>query len=283
MGKSHVNGIVILDAIPDGEYNTARRLKENLDDISLYIADGLQIRYYYLNTIDDLKAGMAEVLDEINNSNLMPWLHLEGHGLSDENGFQLASGEICTWSQLKEIIIPLNIGMGLNLLLILATCFGGSFARAIMTVDRAPVLGLIGPKYEIKVGKVEKDFQSFYRILFESSSLKKALEVLNATEPQNLYFRATAEQFFYEVWKGYKNKCCTEQEINNRVKRMYRKAKSQQLPRTPSIGQLKRLLHSQEVPLFEKYRDTYFMYDIYESNRERFPVSYREAEKYSKR
>jgi len=64
---------------------------------------------------------------------------------------------------------------------------------------------------------------------------------------------------------------------------MYRKAKSQQLPRTPSIGQLKRLLHSQEVPLFEKYRDTYFMYDIYESNRERFPVSYREAEKYSKR
>ncbi|MHB9098833.1 MAG: hypothetical protein ACYC5X_13535, partial [Syntrophales bacterium] len=80
MTDSHFNGIVVLDAIPDGELNTARRLKENLEDISLYVANGLQVRYYHLNTIDDLKSAMAEVLDEIKKSRLMPWLHLEGHG-----------------------------------------------------------------------------------------------------------------------------------------------------------------------------------------------------------
>lgn len=283
MTDSHFNGIVVLDAIPDGELNTARRLKENLEDISLYVANDLQVRYYRLNAIDDLKSGMAEVLDEINKSRLLPWLHLEGHGLSDENGFQLAAGGICTWSQLKEIITPLNVNVGLNLLLILATCYGGSFARAIRTTDRAPVLGILGPKQAIKVGKIEKDFAAFYRKFFESLSLKKALEVLNDTAPKDLYFKMTAENFFYAVWKNYKRTCCTEQEVENRARRMYRKAKSLNLPRTPSIGQLKRSIHSKEMALFEKYRDTYFMYDIYESNRSRFPVSYREAEIYSKR
>lgn len=283
MAESHFNGIVVLDAIPDGELNTARRLKENLDDISLYVATGLQVRYFYLNTIDDLKSGMAQILDEIKKSSLMPWLHLEGHGLSDENGFQLAAGAICTWTQLKEIITPLNVSVGLNLLLILATCYGGSFARVVRTVDRAPVLGLIGPTRTIKVGKVEKDFSGFYRTFFESLSLKKALDVLNATEPKNLYYQTTAERFFYEVWKSYKKTHCTEQEINNRARRMYREARSKNLTLIPSIGQFRRLIRSKEMTLFEKYRDTYFMYDIYEPNRTRFPVSYREAEEYSKR
>jgi hypothetical protein len=283
MAESHFNGIVVLDAIPDGELNTARRLKENLEDISFYVADGLQVRYFRINTVDELKSGIAEILDEIKNIGLMPWLHLEGHGLSDENGFELGGGAICTWAQFKEIITPLNISMGLNLILILATCYGGSFARAIRTVDRAPVLGLIGPTREIKVGDIERDFSAFYRTFFESLSLKKALDALNATAPKNLYYGTTAEQFFYEVWASYKKVQCTEQEINNRASRMYREAKSQNLPRTPRVGEIKRLIRSKESELFDKYRDTYFMYDIYDSNRNRFPVTYSEAEKYVSR
>lgn len=33
MGESRFNGIVILDAMPDGELDTARRMEENLKDI----------------------------------------------------------------------------------------------------------------------------------------------------------------------------------------------------------------------------------------------------------
>lgn len=197
MGDSHFNGIVVLDAIPDGELNTARRLREDLLDISLYVANRLQVRYFYLNTLDDLKSSVANILDEISNIGLMPWLHLEGHGLSDETGFQLASGQICTWMQLKEIITPINISVGLNLFLILATCYGGSFARAIRTVDRAPVLGLIGPTHAIKAGKVEKDFPAFYKTFFESLSLKKALNVLNVTAPENLTITKRRQNDFF--------------------------------------------------------------------------------------
>ena len=283
MADGQVNGIAILDAIPDGELNTARRLKEDLIDISLNTADGLQVRYVRVNTLADLDAGISGLVDEVRKNGLKPWLHLEGHGSADENGFRVASGAHCSWNYLKELITPLNVATGLNLILILATCFGGSFARAIQTVDRAPVLGLLGPKREVKTGQVERGFVEFYRSFFESSSLKKAIEALNTNAPGNLYYRTSAQQFFYDVWAGYKNIHCSPQEIDNRARRMHREAKAQQLPRTPRIGQLKRLIRGHEKEFFEKYRDIYFMYDLDNTNRTRFPVSYKEAEAYASR
>jgi hypothetical protein len=283
MSESRFNGIVILDAVPEGELNTARRLKEDLKDISCYVANGLQVRYVRIDTTYALRVGISEILDEIKNNGLNPWLHLDGHGLSDQSGFQLSGGTACSWVQLKELITPLNIALGLNLVLILSTCFGGSFASAIRTVDRAPVLGLIGPTREVTIGEIERAFPAFYRTFFESLSLKKAIDALNTGAPKGLYYRTTATQFFYDVWASYKKVQCTEEEIENRARRMYREAKKQNLPRTPSIGQLKRLLRSQESRLFEKYRDTYFMYDIDELNRDRFPVTYIEAESYAMR
>ncbi len=283
MSDGRFNGIAILDAIPDGELNTARRLREDLIDIASNIADGLQVHYVRIDTVGSLERGISSILEEVRNNGLQPWLHLEGHGSADETGFKVANGANCSWNQLKELITPLNVATGLNLILILATCFGGSFARAIRTVDRAPVLGLIGPTREVKIGQLENGFPAFYRTFFESSSLTKAIEVLSASAPNNLYYRTTAERFFYDVWAGYKKTACSKQEIENRARRMYREAKSQDLPRIPSIGQLKRLIRSKESSLFENYRDTYFMYDINDSNRTRFPVTYKEAEAYASR
>ena len=196
-------------------------------------------------------------------------------------GYGFANNSICTWVQFKEIITPLNISLGLNLMLILATCFGGSFARTIRTFNRAPVFGLIGPTREVKAGEIGNAFPSFYRTFFNTLSLKEAIKALNTGAPKDLYYRTSATQFFYDVWAGYKKFQCTKQEINNRARRMYREAKTQNLPRTPSIGELKRKLRSSENTLFDKYRDTYFMYDIVSSNRERFPVTYKEAELYA--
>jgi len=283
MSESLFNTIVILDAVPDGELNTARRLNDDLKDIACYVAEGLQIRYVRIKTYDDLKLGLAKTSDEINNNGLKPWLHLDGHGLEDESGFRFAGGASCSWVQLKEIVTPINIALGLNLVLILATCYGGSFARAIDIIDRAPVLGLIGPTREVKVGEVERAFPAFYKTFFESLSLSKALKALDTGVPANLYFRTTAEQFFYEAWAGYKKNYCTKEQIEKRARGMYLKAKKQKLPRLPSVGQLKRDLSSKdnESKLFGKYRDLYFMYDIDGTNKKRFPVTYKEAESYA--
>jgi hypothetical protein len=167
------------------------------------------VRYVRVDTLADLEAGISSLVDEARDHGLKPWLHLEGHGTADETGFHVANGDHCTWVMLKDFITPLNIVSGFNLLLILATCFGSSFVRAIRTVDRAPILGLIGPKSEVKTGEVERGFVAFYRTFFEASSLRVAIEMLNSTVPDGLYYRTSAKHFFYDVWVSYKRDQCT--------------------------------------------------------------------------
>ncbi|OGR08088.1 MAG: hypothetical protein A2511_17895 [Deltaproteobacteria bacterium RIFOXYD12_FULL_50_9] len=61
MTESRFNTIVVLDAVPDGEFNTARRLKEDLQDIAGYVAANFQVRYVRIDTINALKLGIAKI------------------------------------------------------------------------------------------------------------------------------------------------------------------------------------------------------------------------------
>lgn len=131
MGSNRLNAIVILDAVPDGELNTARRLREDLEDIASFRADGLRVRYARVQTLDHVEVSLSALLRDTRETGLLPLLHLEGHGFADESGFALPDGKHCDWSKLKELITPLNIATGLNLMLVMTTCYGGSFARAI--------------------------------------------------------------------------------------------------------------------------------------------------------
>ena len=71
---------------------------------------------------------------------------------------------------------------------------------------------------------------------------------------------------------------CTKSELHARAKRMRKEAKLQKLEKLPSIGSLKRLIVKKEPELFNRYRDTYFMYDISRTTRDRYPVTYKDAE-----
>jgi hypothetical protein len=278
MADSRFNCIAIFDAIPEGHLNTAKLLCGELKDIADYKADGLHVRYYRIDSVDALKDGLERLHKEVSGNGILPWIHLEGHGLKDESGFVLANKSHFTWLQFKKLITPLNITLGLNLILVLATCYGGSFASSIRTTDTAPVLGLIGPKKEISAGKLGDGFKNFYQTFFETGSLKSAIQALNASAERGMYFRTTAEEFFYAVWTSYKKIQCTEEEINKRARSMYRALKKKKVDKIPSIGSLKRTLRHREPELFDEYRDTYFMYDRVPENRERFAVTYKEAE-----
>lgn len=282
MGDARFNCVAILDAIPEGELNTARHLHEDLQDIC-YVAKDLKVRYFRIRTTYDLESAISSLTQETENRGLIPWLHLEGHGTQDQSGFATADASYCSWTHLKILITPLNVAANLNVVIVLAACFGGSFTKAISTVDRAPVLGIIGPTRKISIGEVETDFRAFYKTFFVTGSLREAVAALTAHATANLYYRTTAEQFFYDIWASYKANHCSEKQISKRAQRIYRELRKQDLAFTPSVGQLKRLLHSEEEQLFEKYRDTYFMYDISPDNRARFPVTYRDAERYASR
>lgn len=283
MGDDRFNCVAILDAIPDGELNTAHHLHEDLQDIASYVAKGLEVRYFRIETPRNIEDAIASLAHEAEANGLKPWLHLEAHGAKDHSGFATADKSYCTWHNLKALVIPLNIATNLNVVIVLATCYGGSFTKAITTTDRAPVLAVIGPTRQISAGHVDTDFPSFYKTFFGTGSLKEAVAALTANVQASFYFRTTAEQFFYDVWANYKANHCSDTEIKLRARRLYRLLKRERSAQAPSIGQIKRLFRSNEERLFEKYRDSYFMYDLFPENRSRFPVTYKKAESYASR
>lgn len=113
MADGRVNGIVILDAIPTGHLNTARRLSEELRDHTV-AGNALGVTYARIANLPDLTAAMLQLRTAVTTKDLRPWLHLEAHGSVDESGFEFADGSHCTWRQLKELVTPLNVATGLN-------------------------------------------------------------------------------------------------------------------------------------------------------------------------
>ena len=207
---------------------------------------------------------------------LRPWVHLDAHGSDD--GFETADGTGFSWEALKDLLIPLNIESEFNLVLVLATCFGGSFRRTIRTIDRAPLSGMVGPMREISTESVKRDFTSFYKTLFDTNSFKDAFGALSIEQQPDFYFLTSPMDFFIKVWISYKELYCTDEKLDERAADLYREA--QECPgQTPSIGSFKSELRSREKYYFDKFRDKYFMHDLSEKNKERFPLTYEEAEK----
>ncbi|MDR4497347.1 MAG: hypothetical protein MRK02_05385 [Candidatus Scalindua sp.] len=256
--------------------NSARRLYEDLSVIAVSKTPAPGITYSRVETEKDLFGCINQLNNYVQQNGVLPLIHIDAHGCKD--GIQLANNSQLSWSRLIDVLVPLNTTMKLNLMLILASCHGGTFAKAISITDRAPVWGLIGPTQALTAGQVEDDFGAFYKTFFYTLSTSKALEVLNRKVPKNVYFRTTVEDFFYEVWKGYKKNYCSPDKLKERANKMYKLTERQQGISLLNTEQFKQLLKSQDRNVFNNFRDTYFMCDLFPNHKERFGVTYDKAE-----
>ena len=281
MSDNRFNYVVILDSIPEGELNTARRLFQDLDICATAYSPTPGIAYLRVENEYQLFDYLEQLRGQNEQNHAFPLLHIESHGYED--GLQLADRSLVSWEHLKKGLIPLNVSMRLNLMVVLASCFGGALTKALDLSDRAPVWGLIGPTQEVSVGEVEKDFGTFYRTLFSTGSPKAAMDALNKVSPQSLYFRTTAEGFFYRVWQNYKEKLCTPEKLKMRARRMRKRAKKLKISPLPKTVEFKKRLVREEPDVFNKFRDCYFMCDLYPENQDRFSVTYEKAEAFKGR
>jgi hypothetical protein len=277
MIDNRFNSVVILDSIPTGDSNTAWRLYEDIEICAVAYAPTPGLSYFKIENRWSFFNCLEQLRLQNEKRGVFPLLHIECHG--DEDGLQFADGSLISWESLKEALIPLNVAMRLNLMIVLVSCFGGAFIKALRLSDRAPVWGLIGPSQKISSGEVEPHFGIFYRTLFSTGSPRATVDALNQSiSRHNLYIRTTAEGFFYRVWRKYKEGQCTPQKLKARARRMRERAKELKIMPLEKVSEYKKKLVRDESKAFNKFRDTYFMYDLYPENQQRFSVTYKKAE-----
>ena len=278
MASGKFNTIVIYDAIPDGEMNTALTLREQLRDIAAYKEENLSVRYAKVNTVQCLADDLFALTNDVKENGVLPSLHLDCHGFDDESGIATARGENCSWATLKEMITPLNVATGLNLMVLISACFGGSFAKAIRAGDRAPLWGLIGPTREVATGQLIDSFQSFYSTFFDEKPPCSPVTALNQGVGAGEYFMTTAQQFFYAVWVNYKLKQCTPEKLGQRALEIEATYLRNGQP-SPGVAAIRQAILGRHQRVFEESCAVYFMYDLFPEYRELFPVTFEEGER----
>lgn len=276
MSSNRLNYIVIIDSIPVGESNTAFRLYEDIETAVVAYEHVPPVNYVRIESNEEFLDVLSQLCNKTINSNQYPLLHIECHGAMQ--GIQLANGSCLTWEQVREGLTPLNVATRLNIMVVFSACYGGAFASSMRLSDRAPLWGLIGPTREVYPDELEADFGRFYRALYSTSSPSKAIATLNEGIKENLYWRKTSEAFFLDVWARYKETYCTETVLAQRGHNMKEKAVARGLFPIKTEEEYAQILIDKEPVLFDKYRDIYFMYDLFEENRNRFPITYEQAE-----
>ncbi|MCW8929642.1 MAG: hypothetical protein OQL19_05315 [Gammaproteobacteria bacterium] len=265
------NQILIIDSIPKGELNTARRL---FDDISTYAnaypETSPAVMSVRVESACEFLEVLSECADRANEKDIIPMLHLECHGC--EQGFQFADFSILDWQEIKAPLTNLNIATKMNLMVAVAACTGGAIAKTASLSDRAPFWGMIGPTDSISPTDLESAFRALYTTLIQTGLPANALKAFEASSKPGQYWRTTALGLFKNGWAAYKSTYCTEQMLEIRAKRMVEECRRRGLQPLLTVSQKRQRLVAHEPSAYERFRRGFFMEDLFPEQAGRFAV-----------
>jgi hypothetical protein len=122
--------------------------------------------------------GLPEAMKEI--SGRPPILHLSAHGST--SGIELSSGEVITWTELRNLLIPVNESLEGALFLCMSACHGYSACQMAMEEQDLP------HPYFVMVGSSESptwsdtavSYLAFYHLLAKGWNIPDAVESMSA-------------------------------------------------------------------------------------------------------
>ncbi len=269
--------VTIIQSLQEGDSPTGRDLYEEIDNANSFYTRGLTIEFLNISEKSQLFSLLSRLETEAKKG-LYPLIHIETHGSEDKTGLILSSGDYVSWKELKEPLTKINIASELNLLIILAACYGGYLASIIDPTDRAPCWGLIGPDDSVGSDFILKSFSEFYRTLLEknddgSIAIMKLIEKTAGTKVKYGIIRAT--DFFVRTYKRYYEEACSDAAIQKRASDLHAKQKTMiNGYRYKTIDQITQELKEMQPHFFEQNKTHFFMYDIFPKNITRFNVRF---------
>lgn len=273
MDANRFNQILIIDSIPANEFNTAKRLYEDLDTYACAYEPSPKIDYLRVESGDGLIQCIGECRKRAIAQDIIPMLQIECHG--DEDGLSFADESLLYWPELKTPLTELNVATRLNLMVAVAACSGATIAKVVYMSDRAPFWGMIGPTKPLKPMDLEKAYSALYLTLLSAKSPKKAIEAFDKAAEPEMFWRTTSQGLFNKGWSTYKTRFCNEEAIESRVKRMRKFAKEKSIKPLPTLNDLKANLVAYEPVAFERFWKTFFMLDLFPEHASRFPIEYK--------
>jgi hypothetical protein len=215
----------IIESLPPGELRTGERLLDELQPLGFTLQPSIETLFWRELNRNDFLNRFAAILEHLRESRRAPVIHIETHGHFDATGkpvgFELASGEIVTWADLKPVLTHINVTCCVNLTVVAGACGGAALAAVVQPSDRAPVWGVLGPTRVVSAGELEDGHLAFYRTLYSTRDFGPAIQALNDSvrAGDRPFVLLSAEWMFREIMRGYFRRYCTDEAIAARVQK----------------------------------------------------------------
>jgi hypothetical protein len=273
LGK--IGQIWFVESLTEDDVHTARRLRENLQD--LLTARSRKLRVVMRSPIS--RAAFFETLEElrasVDSSGLNPILDIECHG-DDERGLILADQTWVPWHELKSKLEVINLASRCNLVLVLGCCFGAYFGRAGRLHERAAMNAYIAPTDKIDVRVLEAGLHAFYAELFTSLDITRAIDAMRSAAPAFNYLFSTAYGIFRTVFAEVIRDYGMGEGLTRRAAAMAARLLAER-GHYEELDTVAKVLKDGEPEAFDLFYRTHFATDLFPENATRFPLSYAEV------
>lgn len=262
---------LIIESLLAGQYRSGHHLFETLQPLLRERGVPVGLDYVAISSRTELESLLPEIRKEAIRTDGIPLLHVECHG--NDSGIELANGDFITWEDLCQLLTPLNILTRLNLFISIAACFGAHFASQLVPTQRAPFSACLSVTKEAQPDEIYRGFRDFYVTLLSTLDGNAALKQLGVINKQgSSFYLSEATDFFKLAWRAYLGKYCTPEKYTQRAQYIREDLIEQGKP-APSVEEIRGRLVASEGPAFDRFRELYFMADIFPDNAMRFPVS----------
>lgn len=267
------NRIYVIESLPSGDEKTGTKLHNDLLQWLPYRFDGFQSILMEPKNKLEWTQVMAKILADTQKGG-RPIVHLEIHGSADKDGLVLASGELVSWEEMKNVLTEINIASRMNLFVTLAVCHGAYLLTQYHLNERAFCYGILGSFDALKVSDLKIRFNEFYEELFTSFDVVKAYQrLLNANPGVNDDYECiSALEMFYKVYRNY---ILYEVEDPERVKERALEAASEggvvlntQEEREAFQRDFARLLHQKKNEYYVVHSTKFLMTDLFPEKKE---------------
>lgn len=258
--------LIIIESLKKEEYASGFFLLKRLSEQS---RRAFETEYISVQNKGELLALLERIHNDIKANLGVPILHFTMHG--NENGIGLASDEFMPWRELSLPILKINIASANNLFITMAACFGFFVASVAGELKNSHMRSffwcILGRQDSYSAGEFTNDYANFYIELNKSQDMSKALYLLDNDRKEYKIYHS--EFLFLAALKvGFSRNIRVE--IEKIVRKNHILAKRAGKKTIVSKAKMPEFAFKLWKDGVLKWRDSYFMVDLYPENESRF-------------
>lgn len=168
-----INSLFWITSLRDNEVGVTRRVLDDLEPLCK--SRHLPFEQFTPATASELLTALDAIAAQANHG-MLPIIHFDTHGSSDDGIQIVQSGEYVGWAKIAEKLRVINRITGNNLCVVSCACFSFQVVSELDINKTSPFFMLLAPEQEIAAGDIETNIVSFYHDVLDREDIVTAHE-----------------------------------------------------------------------------------------------------------